>query len=139
MSYAVAQDMIDRFGQEELVELTDRANTGAIDMTVLARALADADAEINSYLSSRYALPLASVPAELVPKACDLARYFLYDTRVNERVKDRHDDVIKWLQALAKGLVSLGLDPVDVPVPDAAGVQFTANARVFGADLLADY
>lgn len=139
MPYATAQDMIDRFGQQEMIELTDRANLGAIDAIVLGRALADADAEINGYLASRYALPLASVPPVLVAKASDMARYYLYDVRVSEAVKARYDDAVKYLQSLAKGLVSLGLDPVDVPVADAGGVQITANDRVFNGTGLADY
>lgn len=139
MTYATAQDLIDRFGSTELIELTDRANTGAIDATVLGRALADADAEINGYLASRYTLPLASVPPVLVAKASDMARYYLYDVRVTEAVKARYDDAVKYLQSLAKGLVSLGLDPVNVPVADAGGVQFTANKRVFNDTGLSDY
>lgn len=139
MTYATAQDLTDRFGATELIELTDRANTGAIDTTVLGRALADADAEINGYLASRYTLPLASVPPVLVAKASDMARYYLYDVRVTEAVKARYDDAVKYLQSLPKGLVSLGLDPVNVPVADAGGVQIQANARVLTADNLVDY
>lgn len=139
MTYATQQDMTDRFGEEELIELTDRANLGVIDATVLGRALADADAEINGYLASRYTLPLASVPPVLVAKASDMARYYLYDMRVTEAVKARYDDAVKYLQSLAKGLVSLGLDPLNVPVADAGGVQIQANGRVFDAAGLVDY
>jgi phage gp36-like protein len=139
MTYATQQDMIDRFGSTELIELTDRANLGSIDTTVLGRALADADAEINGYLASRYTLPLLSVPPVLVAKACDIARYYLYDVRVTEAVKARYDDAVSYMQSLAKGLVSLGLDPVNVPVVVAGGVQVQGGTRVFSADNLSDY
>lgn len=139
MTYATQQDMIDRFGSTELIELTDRTNVGTIDATVLGRALADADAEINGYLASRYTLPLVNVPPVLVAKASDMARYYLYDTRVTEAVKTRYDDAVKWLVSLAKGLVSLALDPINVPVADAGGVQFQTNDRVFDAAGLVDY
>lgn len=139
MSYATTQDMIDRFGADELIELTDRANLGQIDATVLARALADADAEINGYLVSRYQLPLPTIPPVLTRIAADLARYAIYDDRATERITGRRNDAVQFLQSLAKGTVSLGLDPLSVPVTDAAGVQIISNERIFCADSLADY
>lgn len=139
MPYATAQDLIDRFGETELIELTDRSSLGTVDATAIARALADADGEINSYLSSRYSLPLGSVPPVLVKFACDIARYQLYDTHASEQVKARYDDAIKYFKQLALGVVSLGLDPINAPVTDAGGVQIVANERVFSRDKLADY
>lgn len=138
-TYATQQNMIDRFGEQELIELTDRANAGTINATVLGQALADADAEINAYLTSRYTLPLASVPPVLVKFAADVARYQLYDTRATEMVKARYDDAVKFFKALASGIVSLGLDPVNQPVADVGGVQVNAAARVFDAATLVDY
>lgn len=139
MTYATQQDLLDRYGEQELIELTDRANLGVIDAAVLAQSLADADAEINAYLTGRYTLPLASVPPVLTRFAADIARYNLYDTRASEQVKARYDDAVKFFKALANGQVSLGLDPVSQPVADAGGVQFGAAAKVFGADALNDY
>ena len=131
--------MIDRFGEQELIELTDRANTGAINATVLTQALIDADAEINAYLASRYTLPLASVPPTLAKCAAEIARYQLYDTRASEQVKARYDDAIKFFKLLASGSVSLGLDPVNQPVADVGSVQVKAGTRVFNATNLSDY
>lgn len=139
MTYATQQDMIDRFGEQELIELTDRANLGAIDATVLAKALDDADAEINAYLASRYTLPLASVPPVLTRFAADVARYQLYDTRATEQVKARYDAAIKFFRSVSTGAVSLGLDPASQPVVGAGSVQAVAPARVFSGTSLADY
>ena len=139
MTYATQQNMIDRFGEQELIELTDRDQLGVIDAVVLAQALADADAEINAYLVSRYTLPLASVPPVLVKFAADVARYQLYDTRATEMVKARYDDAIKFFKMLASGAVSLGLDTASEPVADVGGVQVSAPDRVFNDDSLAGY
>ena len=49
--------MIDRFGEREIIALTDRDNTGGIDSTVLAKALDSAESEISTYLAPKYALP----------------------------------------------------------------------------------
>ncbi|RRD90117.1 DUF1320 domain-containing protein [Conchiformibius steedae] len=44
--------MIDRFGEGELIKLTDRTHRRAIDDAVLDKAMADAVAEAGSYLSA---------------------------------------------------------------------------------------
>ena len=46
MTYATQQDLVDRFGNEELVQLTDRSNLppSEIDATAVTRALAEGNA-----------------------------------------------------------------------------------------------
>lgn len=84
MSYATQQDMVTRFGLREVVTLTDRNATGAIDVTVLAGGLSAADNEINVYLAGRYDLPLATTPTIVRDFACDIARYRLCSAEVTE-------------------------------------------------------
>lgn len=139
MTYATQQNMIDRFGADELIQLTDRANIGVIDVTVLGQALSDADAEIDTYLITRHTLPLLNVPKVLIKFACDITRYQLYDTRATEQVKQRYDDAIKFFKLLVNGTVSLGLDPANQPVADVGGIQVNAGSRVFNASSLGDY
>lgn len=141
MSYATKQDMIDRFGETELVQITNQEDHAAetIDDSVLNQALADADAEIDGYLIGRYALPLASVPATLKRNACDIARYHLYDDRVTEQVQKRYDNVIAFLRMLAKGDASLGLDAAQQETATTGGPAIAAGDRVFTADSLKDY
>lgn len=122
MPYASQQNLIDRFGEDELIQLTDRTNTNLINATVIARALADADAEINGYLSSKYKLPLSPVPGVLEKLACDIARYQLYENAVTEIVKRRYEDVIRYLKDVVSGKASLG--------PDINNVQPAANNSV---------
>lgn len=105
--YVAAQELIDRYGEEELIQLTDRHGMGAIDHAVLDQAIADASAEIDSYLAGRYTLPLVEVPAALSRIACEIARYHLYDDAPTEAVKDRYDNAIRFLRSLAKGEISL--------------------------------
>lgn len=132
MPYATQQNMIDRFGQQELIELTDEANLGAIDAAVLGVALTDADAEINSYLAGRYSLPLVQSTDELVRMACDIARYRLFDTRASEQVKARYDDAIKKLRDVSRGVASLGIDQSSQPVAVAGGATISSGGRDFG-------
>ena len=133
--------MIDRFGQAELVQLTDRTipATGAIVDAVLNKALADANAEIDGYLIGQYQLPLASVPANLEALACDIARYKLFDDRATEQVSKRYDDAVKYLVRVGKGELSLGLDAANQPAPPTGGPTADGPARVFSRATLADY
>lgn len=140
MTYATQQDLIDRIGAVELAQLTDRTNGVVIDAAVLGRALADADAEIDGYLATRYQLPLATVPTVLVRLAADIARYRLYDDRTTDAVRQRYDDATKLLGNMAKGLVMLdgGVTPVPVNTTVMAVVS-RSPAKVFSADKLANY
>lgn len=131
MTYATQQDMIDRFAQTELVQLTDRANTGNIDATVLGQALADANAAIDGYLQGRYTLPLAVVPQVLTQYACDIARYRLYDDAASEQVQKRYDDAIKFLELVAQGKITLGLSSGGDAPAEADGAQMEGTDPVF--------
>ena len=139
MPYAVKQDLIDRFGERELVQVTnpETPDAEAIDDTVLTRALSDADAEIDGYLIGRYELPFDTAPAVLVRSACDIARYHLYDDRVTEQVQRRYDDVVKFLAAVSKGDISLGVDVADAPT--SGGAQSSGGSREFTRAGLSDY
>ncbi len=138
MPYATQADLDQRFGAAELIRLTDRATprTGQIDAAVVARAIADAEAEINGYLQGRYALPLASVPAVLVRVTSDIARYYLYDDAATDQVRDRYKDSVALLKGIADGRVSLGLDQAAVQVKDSSGAKVSENSptRVFSRD-----
>lgn len=134
MAYAAKSDMIARFGEAEVIMLTDRENLGVIDVAVLDAALAEADAEINPYLAPRHTLPLTSVPKILAGFACDIARYRLCGAGVTatEEVRNRYKDAIKFLDSVASGKLGLGLDPANSVAKPANTVQFGApNGRVF--------
>jgi len=139
MTYATQQDLVDRFGSDELIQLTDRANIGSIDSTVVSRALGDADAEINGYLAAQYSLPLPSVPAVLVRLACDIARYQLSADRVTESVRDRYKDAVVFLKSLSKGEAQLGVATGQSAVTSESGVSFTGPDRIFSRSTLRDY
>lgn len=140
MSYATQADLAERFGETELVQLTDRDGVDAVDQAVLARALADADAEIEARLQARYALPLASVPRLLVGIAADIARYRLYDDRATEQVRRRYEDATKLLDRIGKGELMLGLDLAQqAAAQTSGGPAFTEPRRVFSREQLGDY
>lgn len=141
MTYATKQDLIDRFGADELEQLTDRDGSAeAIVDSVLDRALEDADAKINSYLSGHYTLPLTDPPDVLERTASDLARYYLYQDGPTEAVQKAFDHAVAFLRDVAAGRAQLGDqdDPGDAP-SSGGGPRIVAGDKVFSSDTLADY
>src|SRR3970040_397704 len=129
--YATQQDLVDRFGAVELAQLTDRTAGTTIDAAVVGKALADADDTINGYLAVRYALPLASAPKILARLAADIARYALFEDRATEIVAQRYKDAIAYLEDVARGRVSLGLDAANQEPVQAGGPAVDAGDRTF--------
>jgi phage gp36-like protein len=140
VSYCTLQDFIDRpFGEQELIQLTDRDNLGVINEAVLTQAISDAEAEINGYLTA-YPLPLANVPANMVRIACDITRYYLYEGRMIDDVKERYNNDIKYLRLVAEGKISLGPDVNGtVASTSSDGAAFTTHESVFSRDTLKAY
>lgn len=132
MAYCTQTDLEDRFGLVELTQLTDRDGAGAPDPAVVARAIADAEAEVDSYLRGRVTLPLSPVPPEVTAVACDIARYRLYGVRAPEEVRRRYEDARGWLRDVAAGRVVLVREAEAAPV----GVAVEAPEAVFTADAL---
>lgn len=135
MAYAIAADLITRFGEAEIIQLTDRTNLGVVDVAVLTKAIFDASSVIDGYLRNAYSLPLASTPAELNRACADIARYFLYEDRVTEQVKMRRDDSISWLKDLSIGKANLAITAVDgtETEPPSLGYRmfYSAAPRIF--------
>lgn len=138
MSYASAQDLIDRFGNAELAQLTDKVNGLVVDNALVAKALADAEVEINGYLAVRYPLPLAVVPDLLRRIACNLVRYRLHTDGAPEQVRQNFEDDRRDLEAIAAGRRSLGL-PASTPAVSSAGPLLAAGQPVFGGGGLDGY
>lgn len=141
MTYATLSDLVTRYGADELAQRTDRIAGRTIDQAVIDRALADADAEIDSSIGRRYALPVASVPPLLVRVACTIARYHLHDEAATKRIRDDYDDALKILAEIRDGRRTLPIAAADGggTAPAATGgsaVQVRAPGRIFTSDLL---
>lgn len=108
MTYATLDILIDRYGQQLLVQLTDPANA-AIVVDVVDRALADADAEIDGRLLGRYALPLAETPPLLVDLAQRIAIYKLHRLSVSTKIEADYKDAMVTLDKIGRGDVRLPL------------------------------
>lgn len=134
--YATVEFMTKRFGQREVIALSDREQTGEVDSTVLADALDEASAEIDTYLAGRYALPLDPQPKMLAGICCDIARYRMCggETVMTEEIDKRYKAAIAFLKLVASGDVTLGSTTTgSVTQPDNS-VQFVTGTRVFSRE-----
>lgn len=135
MTYCTQQDLVDRFGELRLIQLTDRVNKPAttIDATTVSRHIGDASSMIDSYLTKRFRLPLPEVPAVLTKFAVDLAWYYLLGDSVgkDDAAAVAYRDARAWLQDVSKGLVSIE-GAVEGLAPAGGGqIQTSAPDRVF--------
>ncbi|PTQ91269.1 gp436 family protein [Agitococcus lubricus] len=134
--YATKQDLINKFGEREVIALTDREPyQHAVNDAVLNDAIAAVCAEIDSYISPRYAVPLNPVPKIVSYMACDMVRYYLTGAAATETdpIAMRYKNAIKYFVEVSKGAVTMGGMPNNAGVAPTVDntVQMTSGGRVF--------
>lgn len=139
MSYCTPSDLVEAFGEQLLIDLTDRADppSGVVDTVALGRAIADADAEIDGYLGVKYTVPLTPTPDRVRAVSCDLVRYRLTQNKVSEQVRARYEDAVRWLRDVAAGRAVI--PGAEQPVAGGGGnlAQVSGSPRrLFGGGLL---
>lgn len=114
MAYINNSDITTWMGSATVVQLTDDTGSGAADAAKITEARVGAEGEVNSYLATRYAVPVdltgePEVSAVLRTFVLDLAAYRLRSRRppVPADVVRRRDEAIEWLARVASGLVQL--------------------------------
>lgn len=143
MTYARKSDLIERYGERELVQLTDRTRTPptTVDDVVADRALGDAASLIDGYLGKVYALPLASVPANLTKIQADVARYYLHGKAADKdsAVARAYGEAVAWLKDVAAGRVRLDDGGEVPPAAEGSAGRVTGGRPVFTRDTLRSF
>ncbi len=121
MSYATLTDIYARYSHSDLHLLTDRKIDNSFSLppeeltsarhALLQTALDDATATIDGYIDGRATLPLKTVPTVLVRAACVLARFSLEEGKATDKATKDQEDIIRLLEKVSSGDVSLGLSP----------------------------
>lgn len=110
--YCTQEQLINWFGEQELIQRTDREPfVGVINQTVLDEAIATAERKIDGYLRSVYPLPLADavITSSGLPEICgDIVRGILFKGIENEQVRIAYKDAIAWLKDVQAKRVTLG-------------------------------
>ena len=125
MAYCTQADVQDAAGgSERLKEISDLENSGSIDSAVVTKAIAVADELIDSYAQRRHAVPFSPVPVRIRELSVNEAVYWLKKRRqrvLSDDEREDHSERIIWLENLAKGLVSPGVDPIPAKSTSVAG------------------
>lgn len=142
MPYSTQSDIEKQIPEDTVIDLTDDAGIGSIITDVIDRAIADADEEIDAFVSMQYSLPFATTPGLIRRMSVDLAICNLYARRphldIPESRKDRCDADHKLLEQIAKG--SLKLDVPDPSKDAEAGIATTSKKsdRIFSVGKSSD-
>jgi phage gp36-like protein len=141
MPYCTLTDIKKAISEEIVKQLTDDDNIGEIVEANVTAAIATADAEIDGYCAAKYAVPFATVPAIVKALSIEIAVYYLYKRRtVPEIIEKAYDKAIARLKDIAKGLLTLGVDPPPAAsTTDGAESNTTADNRIFTRDKMTGY
>ncbi len=114
MGYMTNADLQLRLGNEAYVQLSDDNGDGAADTAVVDEVRLAAEAELNSYLSVRYAVPIdltahPDLANVLKSASLDLAEYRLRLRRppVAADAIRLHRETVEWLKGVSRGDIEL--------------------------------
>lgn len=141
MTYAAYDDLVTRFGETKLAQLTDRATppTRTPDKAVIEAALADATETIDGYAAGRYLTPLSPVPAPVRRWCADMALYYLYAGmgKTPEDVRKMFEDALAGLKDMARGVIAFQSEGMPtVNVPGGGSIKLDVPGRIFTPDSL---
>lgn len=94
-------------------------------MTAVENALSDASGLMDSYLSTRYPLPVIHFP-DLLKRLCvDIAVYWLAQDGggTTEEKRQRYEDAVAWLERLAQGKAELNITGSESETQTPTGTQ----------------
>lgn len=143
MAYLTVVEYVARFGERETTLLTNEAAVIGSGLPVYdaAKVLArieDATEEVEGYIGTRYATPLASPPPIVKGWVADIARLKLAEGtgRVSEAIKAAADRTTRQLERLVDGKLNLPIpEGVTPPTPLGTGDASSSMDRpasVFG-------
>lgn len=136
MPYATVDDMIARFGSEELIQISTPAgqDQDGIVADVVMAAVTDASAMMDGYIGRRYRVPMDIPPSIVTAVCCDMARWRLSiggGRTPSETIRTGYKDAITWLTDVSVGRVVLELDEV-APSDESYAQASTGREAMFG-------
>ena len=135
MAYCTITDISKVAEVSFLLRLADDSGTasdltGAEVQAAIVEAMAQADAEIDTYLATRYTLPLTTIPAIITRLSARMTVYYLTLRRQapDEKWKDVYDRAVTMLEQMAAGKISIGVplvkpDSPERPKPCMVGIN----------------
>ncbi len=138
--FGTLEGVLERISEASLIQLTDTANTGAVNQTVAQNAINAADGIIDALISPIYRVPLTDIPRAVRDASATIAIYRLH--------LYRSVDPGVWKEAYAASMAFLGAITEKratlegtLPEPPASAnldnaLSYTAEPRAFSRTLL---
>jgi phage gp36-like protein len=141
-AYCQIEGLYNQISESDLVALSDDDDTGNINQSVIAQAIADADAEINAYLYGKYTIPLDPVPAIITKISVDLTIYRLSGRRglpIADDRKAHYEESIRLLRDIQKGIATIGADLPSQSTDSGPVSTTSADNRIFKMSTMTNY
>jgi phage gp36-like protein len=133
MSYCTQNDLETLVPVVELAELTNES--GDIpNSNIISEIINRVDAEIDSYISVRYIIPLTKTSDILKGLSIDMSIYHLYSRRstIPPIRQTKYEDAIKFLQKIAQGSLNIvGQDGYEIKSKSNCLIKLESNKRIF--------
>lgn len=134
MAYITKQDLEDELGEDKLIELTNDDDNDVVNDAVINKAIEYAEGTFNSYIRTRYTLPVPST--QMVKSLClEIAIYHLFKKRatVDEGVfkirKIGFDEAIARLKDINAGKSALDVPATEETIDNPATADKILSGR----------
>jgi len=136
MPYASLTLILERLDEQTVITLTDDIAADVVGQDAIARAIADADTEIDSSIGKRYATPVDPAPPLLTRLCLDLAIEILYGRRPHVETPEAVVRAAKNARILLANIAANkadipGIQEVDLSGTGTSGASFSAEDRIF--------
>jgi phage gp36-like protein len=141
MGYCDLDDILDMMDEAEVIRYTDDEDAGVVNTAVTDKAMAAADALIDSHLATRYGVPVSPVPGIVRDLAVDIAIYKICSRRGQspEEIRTKYEDAVKYLEKVAAGKIRIpGANPADGNAGSDA-VSIANSPRIFSRDSMKEW
>jgi phage gp36-like protein len=141
MAYSTQADILLRLSSATLGQLTDDTGAGAVQAATVTRAIADADAVIDSYIRGKNTTGNTDVAVRLY--SVNLAIYNLYTRRnpdiIPEGITAGREDAMAWLKAVRDNKVLIDDSTSAANTSSFIQVNKTSSNKVFTSTVLDTY
>lgn len=138
--YCTQSDIVKAITEAIVIQLTDDDNVGVVNAAHVTQAITTADDEINGYCAVKYDVPFTTVPGMVKGLSITIAVYYLYKRRtVPETIEKAYDKAVARLKDIARGLVSLGVEPPPAASAGGAESNKTVSDRIFTMDKMTGF
>lgn len=124
MAYATLQDIQKRFGESQVLAVSDRNADGTPDSSVVDAAISDAAAVMDAYIAGRTVADILKTRL-----CCDIAMYQMAHDAGSyvEEYRKRYDDALNLLRHIGKGEIA-SANEIGAA---SSGLEFSSSPRIF--------